>query len=278
MAALVFSEHDGVRLAVRRYGRGHRHLIALHGFGRDGSDMAPLAPALGSFYTLHAFDLHFHGASDHPQGRAERPFTPEEFAAHFVAYVDQNGLSQADLLGYSLGGRLVMALVREQPQRFGRAFLVAPDGLTGRPWYRALAGYTAGRYLYRVFIRHAGGFHRMVDVLHAMGAISAKRHRFLIGQTDTTEKRELLHDVWLSYRKLGPGTEVFARTLLQHGKQVDLIIGARDRIIPPTVGDGLVSLAPGCVRKHVRDEGHALLTPELGEFLARLLEPIKKGA
>ena len=52
------------RLRLLRFGSGERLLIALHGFGDKAELFAPPAKALGTEYTVIAFDLPFHGETE----------------------------------------------------------------------------------------------------------------------------------------------------------------------------------------------------------------------
>ena len=142
----------GVTLAYRTFGNGPSPVLALHGFGRTGADFEVLAPALGKYHTIHAFDLHFHGMSPGYPERAEVPFTPHELAVFFAAFLDHIGSEKASLLGYSLGGRIAMSLLETMPERIEQVFLAAPDGLKPRPWYRGLAATSFGRWAYRRFV------------------------------------------------------------------------------------------------------------------------------
>lgn len=262
----------GPTLAYRTFGHGPVPLIAFHGFGRSGEDFHILEGPLGALCTIYAFDLHFHGHSPAYPHRAEQPFTPQELAGFFAAFADQLGHAKVDLLGYSLGGRMALNLLEQIPGRIERAVLAAPDGLQTRPWYRGMAASRLGRWAYERFITHPQRIHFTFDVLHRMGLMNERMHRFLKGQTDSRAKRQLVHDVWLSYRLIEPDLARVAAHVRAHGIAIDLFFGTYDRVIRPALGARLQHLAPEHITHHELPFGHVLVTTELGEAMRELLK------
>lgn len=110
---------DGRRLSYLDYGGPGRPLLALHGHFNEGRTFAKLARALGPDWRVVAPDQRGHGFSD-----GESDFSRESYIHDAAALIDHLGLSQAVVLGHSLGGvnayqlaarhpRLVSALVIE---------------------------------------------------------------------------------------------------------------------------------------------------------------------
>ncbi|MBL7982838.1 MAG: alpha/beta fold hydrolase [Flavobacteriales bacterium] len=261
----------GPTLAYRTYGHGPVPVLAFHGFGRTGADFHILEGPLGDLCTIHAFDLHFHGQSPGYPHRADEPFTPQELATFFAAFADELGHDKVTLLGYSLGGRFVLNLLQQLPHRFDRAFLVAPDGLRTRPWYRGLAASKLGRWAYKRFVEHPGRIHLLIDGLRATRLMNERMHRFLKGQTDSRAKRQLVHDVWLSYRLIEPDLARVAANARQYGIPVHLVFGTFDSVIKPAYGSALQQHAPETISHHELPFGHVLLTRELGEAMRPLV-------
>src|SRR5204862_3360421 len=222
---------------------------------------------LGDPCTLYAFDLHFHGESPRYPGRVDEPFTPEELATFFFAFTSSIGCQRITLLGYSLGGRLALSVLEQVPERIERVFLAAPDGLKTRPWYRGLATSAIGRRLYKRFVEKPAIVHAVIHGLRAVRLMNERMHRFLIGQTDSRIKRELVRDVWLSYRLIEPDLQRVADNVNEHGIPVHLFFGAHDRVIPPSLGDHLRPLAPAMITQQELPFGHVVLTKELGEAM-----------
>jgi len=260
-----------LNLSYRTFGTGALPLIAFHGFGRTGQDFSVFEQALGDGFTIHAFDLPFHGESPASSERAERPFTPVELRDYYTAFAEHIGAQKLTLLGYSLGGRVALSLLETMPERISRAVLIAPDGLKPRPWYRALASSPWGRARYRSFIARPQRVHGIAHALKSTGLLRDKMHRFIIGQTDTRPKRELLHDVWLSYRQLEVDLFDVIANLHEHGIRLDLIFGEFDSVIKSRLGHKLAAFAPEVITVHEVPLGHQLLTSEVAALVRDLL-------
>lgn len=130
LPAHQFQGRDGVALAYREVGEG-RPLVLIHGFFSTATvnwlryGHAEAIAARG--YRVIMPDLRGHGDSARPHDPAAYP--PDVLADDGLALVEQFGLADYDLGGYSLGGRTVVRmLVRGATP--GRA-IVAGMGLDG---------------------------------------------------------------------------------------------------------------------------------------------------
>lgn len=242
-------------------------IIAFHGFGRSGEDFSVFAKALGDIATIHAFDLPFHGESPSPSERVIIPFEPNELRDYFTAFADHIQAEKFVLIGYSLGGRVALSLLETMPERIARAILIAPDGLKTKPWYRGLASSAWGRARYTHFIDHPQHVYWIVNAVHGLKLMNDKMRRFILGQTDTREKRLLLHDVWLSFRHIEPDLHAVASNASRLQLPINLIFGAKDSVIRPELAKNFEPLAAQWISTTVVDAGHQLLTAELGMLL-----------
>ncbi len=258
---------NGPTLAYRTYGSGPVPVLAFHGFGRTGEDFHVFEQALGDLCTIHAFDLPFHGESPSPSDRAITPFQPAELRDFFTAFADSIGAKRFVLMGYSLGGRIALNLLETMPERISRGILIAPDGLKKKPWYRALASSVWGRRHYAAFLERPQRVQWIIRTALRLGMINEKMQRFLLGQIDTREQRQLVHDVWLSFRQI----EVELLDVVRHVREeripVDLVFGEFDSVIKPEMGRKLAAGAPELIRFHEVPQGHQLLNASVGELL-----------
>ena len=107
-------------------------LLLLHGNGEDCTYFTHQIPALSPSFTVYAIDTRGHGRS--PKGTA--PFTLSQFADDLLSFMDQQGLEQADLLGFSDGGNIALIFALRYPHRVRRLVLNAanlfPEGM--EPW------------------------------------------------------------------------------------------------------------------------------------------------
>lgn len=83
-------------------------LVLVHGLGARGASWAPLLPALEPVRRVVRVDLPGHGATPPLDGRLTFERLVESLADHLA----EQGLSGADLVGSSMGARMVLELAR----------------------------------------------------------------------------------------------------------------------------------------------------------------------
>ena len=94
-------------------------LLLLHGNGEDGTYFVHQIEEFSRDFTVYAIDTRGHGNS--PRGTA--PFTISQFADDLLAFMDQQGLPQADILGFSDGGNIALTFTLRHPDRVRRLVL-----------------------------------------------------------------------------------------------------------------------------------------------------------
>ena len=118
-----------IELSYREAGAG-RPLVLLHGNGEDGSYFAHQIECFAERFHVFAPDTRGHGAS--PRGTA--PFTLSQFADDLGAFLDDRGLCQASLLGFSDGANIALLFALAHPERVSQLVLnganLFPAGLT----------------------------------------------------------------------------------------------------------------------------------------------------
>ena len=94
-------------------------LLLLHGNGEDGTYFVHQIEDFSHDFTVYAIDTRGHGKS--PRGTA--PFTISQFADDLLAFMDTQGLPQADILGFSDGGNIALIFALRHPDRVRRLIL-----------------------------------------------------------------------------------------------------------------------------------------------------------
>ena len=107
-----------IRLHYNQAGEGEA-LILLHGNGEDGSYFVHQLEFFSRRYRVLAVDTRGHGKS--PRGTA--PFTIRQFAEDLGAFLEEQGIERANLLGFSDGGNIALIFAICHPERVKRLIL-----------------------------------------------------------------------------------------------------------------------------------------------------------
>jgi len=126
-------QSTGLRLAFDVEGSGPP-IVLVHGFA---SSRATNWRSTGWYRTLSeagrqviALDVRGHGESDKPHDASA--YDEGELANDVVRLLDHLSIAQADVMGYSMGGFILLRLLAEQPQRLGKVIIAG----VGENYYR----------------------------------------------------------------------------------------------------------------------------------------------
>ncbi|MBT5109962.1 MAG: alpha/beta hydrolase [Rhodospirillaceae bacterium] len=112
---------EPVRIYVEEAGAG-TPLVCLHTAGADGRQFRHLMTdaAVTDHYRVIAFDMPWHGKSNPPVGWEDREYqlTTELYKETVLAFCDAMALDQPVVMGCSMGGRIVLHLALDHPDRF----------------------------------------------------------------------------------------------------------------------------------------------------------------
>ena len=105
---------DGVELAWDRWGEDSGTPLVLgHGFSGSAQDFALEIPVLAAARPVVSFDRRGHGTSTKTADAAT--YTIDQLAADEIAFLEANADGPVDLLGHSMGGRVVLEVVLARP-------------------------------------------------------------------------------------------------------------------------------------------------------------------
>lgn len=124
MNDLKFLELHGDRIAYRDEGDGEV-LLLIHGMAGSSGTWRSVIPALSKRFRVIAPDLLGHGESAKPR----TDYSLGAFAVWLRDFLDQVGVSQATVVGHSLGGGVAMQFVYQHPDYAKRLILISSGGL-----------------------------------------------------------------------------------------------------------------------------------------------------
>jgi pimeloyl-ACP methyl ester carboxylesterase len=96
-------------------------VMLIHGVGADAHSWDAIAPVLADRFTVLRLDLRGHGRSGHIVG----PLALDDFAHDAVDVLDAAGVTQAHVVGFSLGGMIAQALGLDYAARVDRLVLLS---------------------------------------------------------------------------------------------------------------------------------------------------------
>jgi pimeloyl-ACP methyl ester carboxylesterase len=120
---MAYAPVNGLQLYYEIHGSG-RPLVLLHGgLLTIGLNFGPMLEPLAASRQVIAVELQGHGHTA-DSGRA---LTIEALAGDVIALLDQLGIAEADLFGFSLGGLVACAIALGAPSRVGKLIVASAD-------------------------------------------------------------------------------------------------------------------------------------------------------
>ena len=133
-----------VSLSYKSQGAAGSPVVILHGLLGSSSNWRSIARRLAERHRVFALDLPNHGESPHVD-----TMSYPAMAKDVAAFLDDQQLASATLIGHSMGGKIAMRLALDRPERVERLVVVdiAPtvshhDHL---PWLQAMETLDLGR-------------------------------------------------------------------------------------------------------------------------------------
>jgi pimeloyl-ACP methyl ester carboxylesterase len=123
---------DGYRMHYLAMGPASGAAVVLvHGLGGRAEDWWNVAPILAKAgFRVYMPDLLGFGRSQQP---ADFSYSVRDQAAVVVHFMDELGVKQADVAGWSMGGWIVQLIALEHPERVSRLILIDSVGLNIKP-------------------------------------------------------------------------------------------------------------------------------------------------
>ncbi len=111
---------DGVRYNVEKAGDGFP-VILLHGFTGDSTTWDPFFEKWGQHSRLYAVDIIGHGKTDSPEDAGR--YRMLSVCDDLFLLLEKLGIPKADIIGYSMGGRLALSFALKYPTKVRKIVL-----------------------------------------------------------------------------------------------------------------------------------------------------------
>lgn len=211
-------------------GDGNAAVICLHGFGRTANDFFHLN--WKEELKIISLNLPLHGETNFTDNRQISSIAKTEFYEVIRQIARRELIDEMYLVGYSLGGKIVLSLLEFEDLNIKGAYLFAPDGFKSNPWYRFASQTAFGEYLNKQNIKYPFIFYTIVTVSRILGLASKRQITYASHHTKDKQKRTRLFNIWKAHRNLSPNLQQVKHCLSESNIDLHIVLGKFDKIIP----------------------------------------------
>lgn len=227
-----FFSYKNSSIHYSQYGNGDELLICLHGFGEEATSFAFLDKAVGHQFTILAINTPFHGDTVWNEGLLFTPENLHEIILGLVEVCMTKAINQKiNFLGYSMGGRLVLAYFQQYPRFVKSIALVTSDGLHKNCWYWFATQTGLGNRLFKFTMQQPYWFLGMAKMLGKIGLLNKSVVKFVAYYLGDEGIRTALYKRWTTMRKFNPDLPLIKRLVAENNVPAKMLFGLHDRII-----------------------------------------------
>lgn len=246
------------------YPGGPKVLLAFHGFGQAQHYFSSLAASLQQDYTLYSFDLFYHGRSHWPD--SDQPLTKEFWKEMISAFLQEQQIERFSLVGFSLGGKFVLATFEGLPGQTDEILFIAPDGIRTSFWYNFATYPSWARRYFKKIVDEPESLFRLMNLFRKLQIVDAGILRFAEYQMGARHQRERVYHSWVMSRLLRFEMPAVAALINQHGVEIKMFLGRYDKLMTQRNMQNLL--------RHLKkfdleilDRGHSMLIDEVARYL-----------
>ena len=240
-------------------------IIFLHGFLGSGSDWLPMVRQLSDKYCCMMVDLPGHGKACFEENPQNDGFFEQTVDA-LAELLQDSASPQNYLVGYSMGGRLALALLLRYQELFTKAVIIsASPGL--RTKQEQIERQEHDEKIARKIERNFEGF---IKAWYDQPLFSTLKQHPVFSEVESERKINDPRNLALALRLLGTGRQHSQWEALQHNSvPVRFFAGEKDERYVE-IGRQMVKLCPGSDLEIFPHCGHTLQLENKELFLDRL--------
>lgn len=255
-------------LCGRLWPGGKQLVLALHGYSNSSSLFAELAGYLRPHCTTLAIDLPGHGQT---RWQEDDALTYSALCTLVETICRDYNVEKISLLGFSLGGRVALSILKAIPERLHSMTLLAPDGLKTHPALSYTNNSWVGRFILRDVHQKPARYQRLLQLMHRRKVVTEGVYQFLNYHLNQTALNSTFKISGLALRKLYPKPYQFRKVFARYPVPVHLILGVDDPVIPVRHGTAFAAQFPGQVQMHTLRKGHRLITDDVFPLILQTL-------
>jgi len=156
-------------------GSGDELWIAFHGYGQEAEVTHHFMTYFRPNARIISVDLPLHGNTS-----VKSEFlNNSELTELLSTLTREHGVQQCSLVGFSLGGKVVLKLVEWTPGLIEQIILIAPDGLRINPIYNFATNTLIGRLFFQLVIKFPQPFFGISWLLCTLHLMHKRVHEFV---------------------------------------------------------------------------------------------------
>ncbi|RYG02664.1 MAG: alpha/beta hydrolase [Chitinophagaceae bacterium] len=250
--------------------RGDKVVVCFHGYDEHAGSYELPAELIPDHYSVISLDLPAHGRTEWRE-----PSAFDAAAAwNIIGMICDKHSKRKDevvLSGFSLGGRIALALYSFRPEAVDRLLLFAPDGLTYYRWYGFVTRSRIGRGLFKFTVTNPGWLLSAIRLGKKLRVLNPGTSKFSLYYLQEHASRALLFERWSGTRKLSVAPAVLSKQLKEFKTKMLLVYGTYDRIVRPVTGHRFCSKTGGNCRVIEISCGHQVFQQKNRAYLAEII-------
>ena len=239
-------------------GKGDELWLAFHGYGQEAEVMLHFMETLRPNARILSFDLPLHGKTE----MVYNVLSISNVSDLLSTVLRKEKANNCSLVGFSLGGKIVLKLVELAPGKLNQILLIAPDGLKINPLYWLVTNTFLGKEFFELIVRFPQPLLFTSRILAQLGLMNKKIDAFVFVQLNTRAKREKVLKTWVTFKKLTPSLKDVRNKIWRYQINPMLVFGIQDRVIHPRLAKKLSGTNCSTAQVVMLDTGHNLTTKE----------------
>lgn len=260
-----FLKHKDFFWHYETFGTGNEILFAFHGFDKSCRDFKVFESSLGKKYKIVSVDLFYHGASSCPQEGTR--FSTVDLKNMLQQYLSENKIKKFSLLGYSLGGKIVLALLELFPTQIKTVYLFAPFGVKNNLFYLQLRKHKIVEQINKYIMIYPTWLFSLLSFLKNTRLLNKRMCIVLRHQLKTKERRKKLYEVYNIFKEINSNIHNVQSIINKNNINLQLFYGKYDPIEPVSRGQYFVKGLKNKEVLHVIPTGHLLINEKMHEML-----------
>ncbi|MEZ4826182.1 MAG: alpha/beta hydrolase [Bacteroidia bacterium] len=245
-------------ILVKHAGTGDHVLVCFHGYLQNRHFLDPVFGSIPPGWQIVSVDLPCFGGS-----RWKSPMSMD--ASFFISLMENlESVFTAQhwhFLGFSMGGKMAMAMHLYTKAKEETVILIAPDGIRSNPWHRLIASTFPGSFLFELVSRFPQPFIRIASFLNRKRILDKISYRVFIRNFGSKQAIKAFRTYLLVYGQIRFSLKELAK--LQAAKPVEwyIIWGREDRVMSPGHAKRLTKKIPQA-QIIVPEGGHMIISDD----------------